>query len=283
MNKKISFLLPLIFIISSCATNDISNISQNNQVISSSKKIIRNSEVKFLDTKNIPNEIIELTQKEAQKASDKASKARGIDYFDIHKNPIGLEFNFNNEKAYILNYLGTSKNTEDLNIEFRTFYTNNEIGYNFNYSGPVTLSSIKNIEKGTSKLNKNSSIKFQLITGMPPEYIVNSLEEYIERQLKPSLKMIYKVDTNISDDIFPYAVYSNNEIKGFIFLISKNVLRLGDRKYADVQLITYISTENEVKGKLALVGFNPKSKVATPPKYDIKNIDDLNIVEFGDW
>lgn len=283
MNKKISFLLPLIFIISSCSSNDISSVSQNNQVISSSKKIIRNNEIKFLETKNIPNEIIELTQKEAQKASDKASKARGIDYFDIHKNPIGLEFNFNNEKAYILNYLGTSKNTEDLNIDFRTFYTNNEIGYNFNYSGPVTLSSTKNIEKGTSKLNKNSSIKFQLITGMPPEYIVNSLEEYIERQLKPSLKMIYKVDTNISDDIFPYAVYSNNEIKGFIFLISKNVLRLGDRKYADVQLITYISTENEVKGKLALVGFNPKSKVATPPEYDIKNIDDLNIVEFGDW
>lgn len=284
MKKKISLLLPLIILASSCSNNQINdNYEQINQVNSLSKKISKNININFLDTKSIPSEIIDITQKDSQKASDKASKARGIDYFDIHKNPVALEFNFNNEKAYLLNYLGTSKNTEDLNIEFRSFYTNSEIGYNFNYSGPITISKTKDIEKGANKLSKNSSIKFELITGMPPEYIVNSLDEYLERQLKPSLKMIYKVDTNISDDIFPYAINVNNETKGFLFLISKSILRLGDRKYADVQLATFISNENEVSGKLVLIGFNPKTKISTQPKYDIKKIDDLNIVEFGDW
>lgn len=281
MNKKTILLLPLFILISSCSDNiNVSNIVNQDKVnISSNKK---NEEIKFLDTKNIPNDIIELTHQEAQKASDKSSKARGIDYFNIHKNPLALEFNFNNEKAYLINYLGTSKNTQDLNIEFRSFYTTSEIGYNFNYSGPITLSNTKNIEKGNTKLNKKSSIRFELITGMPPEYIVNSFEEYIEREFKPSIKMLYRRDIEISNDVFPYAVYADNEVKGFLFLNSRNVLVLGERKYADMQLVTFIDINNNIKSKLALIGFNPKTKISTPPKYEMKNIDDLSIVEFGD-
>lgn len=286
MNKKTVLIFPFIFFISSCSSGNIINSTentlsnQNNTVYSLNKK---SDVVNFLDTKSIPLDIIDVTQKDAQKASDKSSKIRGIDYFDIHKNPVALEFNFNNEKAYLINYLGTSKNTEDLNIEFRSFYTGSEIDYNFNYSGPITLSNTKNIEKGNTKLSKKSTIKFELITGMPPEYIVNTFENYIERELKPVIKMVYKRDITISDDVFPYAVYQNNDIKGFLFLNNRNTLVLGERKYADMQLATFIDSENNVVGKMALIGFNPKTKLNTPPKYEIKNIDNLNLVEFGDW
>ncbi len=286
--KKIISSLSASLILVSCSSNI--NTNQVIDTVNTSAKLTQKKKAniyfKFVKTPEIPNNIIDVTQKEAQKASDRASKTRDIDYFDIHKNPIGLEISANNEKAYILNYLGTSKNTEELNIEFRSIYTKSQNDYNFNYSGPITLSRIKNknLEKGKINLNKNSSIRFELLTGMPPEYIVNRFENYIERELKPSLKMIYKVDANISDDdIFPYAVYNNDDIQGFFFLSSRGMVRLGDRKYADLQTGTFINTENEILAKYAVVGFNPKTKIGTQPKYEFKDIDNINIIETGDW
>lgn len=285
--KKIISILLSSFLLASCSAENVNTIQNSEQVNISSnlKKNKQNFSLKFVETKNVPTDILELTQKDAQKVSDKASKTRDIDYFDIHKNPVGLELSYGSEKAYILNYLGTSKNTEDLNIEFKSFYTKSQLGYSFNYSGPITLSSTKNIknERAINSLKKNGSIRFELITGMPPEYIVNRFENYIERELKPALKMIYKADPDISDEIFPYAVYADNELKGFFFLISRSILRLGDRKYADLQLSTFIDTENEIGAKMAIVAFNPKTKIGVAPKYDIKTLDDLNIVETGDW
>lgn len=285
--KKSFSILAIILTLSSCSTNtnSIQNISEQTSI--SSKVSKSDLKIKFVDTKNIPNEVIDITQKEAQKASDKASKNRDIDYFDIHKNPVGLELTVANEKAYILNYFGTSKNTEDLNIEFRSMYTNSQNDYNFNYSGSITLSKsakTTNLEKGKIKLNKKSSVRFELITGMPPEYIANTYENYLERQLKPALRTVYKVDTNISsDDIFPYAVYANDQVQGFCFITNRGIVRLGDRKYADLQTVTFISTENQIDAKYAVVAFNPKTKIGVAPKYEFKEISDINIVETGEW
>ena len=44
----------------------------------------------ILQSPDIPAEIIGKGLTEAQEAVDKASKRRGIDFFELHDNPIGL-------------------------------------------------------------------------------------------------------------------------------------------------------------------------------------------------
>lgn len=289
--KKISLALcTLLSIITtySCANqsypiNNEKNIEKA-QVLSTKAAGVK---FKFVKSDKIAPEIITSTLAEGQKIADKESKKRDIDYFNLPKNPVGLEISTDKKLAYILNYIGTSKNTNELNIEMRTFYTPEKADFAFNYSGPVTNSRVKKVAKNerflAGKKLKNSELEFELITGLPPEYIINTYERYTDN-LKNTLDKIYDPKTiNFSfEDVLIFAIHYNQEVIGFYFDSHFNKLVLGERKYADLTIGAIVSIDNELKAQYALVGFNPKTELNKDPVYKIINEDNLLIVSLGE-
>ena len=286
MKKIIKLSLATLFPIITLSCNSV----QTNLKSESTTKISNKNpgiSFKFLKPEQISKEVITSTVTEAQKLADKASKARDIDFFNLPQNPVGLELKNHEDSAYILNYIGTSKNTPDLSIEMRAFFTPDGNIFSFNYSGPVTLSGKKNFMPEKSFLkskNKGSGPSFELITGLPQEYIVNAYENYLERNIKDVIKQLYRPQ-NIkfdSENVFIYAVHNGAQLDSFFFESHHNFIILGERKYADLQIGIAISTEAEIKSNYMIVGFNPKTPLNTQPEYEYKKIDGVNVVQLGE-
>jgi len=283
MKKYFSILL-ISFFSFSCSTYSNSNIDNNITQLSNNKQLDIN-----LLMENIPENVIKESENICQKAIDKASKLRGIDYFNLPKNPFALEIKKDNYKSYILNYIGTSKENKDLNIEVRSFVdSNNSVSYNFNYSGPLTLSNSRKTF-GTYNLDpvisiKNTGFSFELITGMPPEGITRIFEKELNN-ITSNLKKNYKLDKDIKigEDILVYAIKFNDDLQGFFIQAYRNILSLGERKYADLQIFVTISNDYKIMNTYSIVAFNPKTELNKDPVYKIKIFNNLKIIEIGDY
>ncbi|GIW22966.1 MAG: hypothetical protein KatS3mg068_1973 [Candidatus Sericytochromatia bacterium] len=282
---SISFLSFLLLF--SCSNyNNSNNLNNNSNVIAISNN--KTLDIKLI-TENIPENIIKISQDVCQKAVDKASKLRGIDYFNLPKNPFALEITKENHKSYILNYIGTSKENIDLNVEVRSFIdSNNSVSYNFNYSGKMTLSNSRktfgtyNLEPVIS--SKNLGLSFELITGMPPEGITKTFERELYN-ITSDLKKNYRLDKDIKigEDILVYAIKFNDELQGFFIQAYRNILSLGERKYADLQISITISNDYKILNTYSVVAFNPKTELNKDPVYKIKTFNNLKIIEVGDY
>jgi hypothetical protein len=287
MKKKLFLPFSLALLLVFSCSNSQNNITYNN--LNSLANSISNSLViNFVTSDNIPKDIIGISDNICQKAVDKASKLRGIDYFNLPKNPFGLEIKKDNYKSYILNYIGTSKENVDLNVEVRSFIdSKNNVSYNFNYSGEMTLSNSRKTF-GTYNLDpvisiQNTGLSFELITGTPPEGITKTFEREVNNILS-NLKKNYRLDKDIKigEDILVYAIKYNNELEGFFIQAYRNILSLGERKYADLQIAITISKKYYVLNRYSIVAFNPKTELNKDPVYKFKNFNDLKIIEIGD-
>ncbi|MEK7432665.1 MAG: hypothetical protein AABZ74_06010 [Cyanobacteriota bacterium] len=281
--KKTALLLISVFTLISCTQKIDSPLISETQ-ISSVNKI--NESASILKSENIPDEIKKLTQKEAKEMSDKESKRRGVDFFNIPNNPVGMKISYADKSAYILNYIGTSENTVDVNVEMKAFYSEDSKIYSLNYSGPITNTEKFKVkkEKNTLKTTKDEKgITFELIQGLPPEHIINTFSDYAEG-LKEVLKMIYRPQksTISEEDVFIYAIKYNGEVKGFFFESHANKVILGERKYADMQLGVFITNENKILQNYVIVAFNPKAKLNQNPSYKFFDEKGFNFIQLGD-
>lgn len=288
MKKKL--LLPiylLTFLSFSCtSSNQVSNNITSSDINSTNSN--KSLNINFI-SENIPKNIMDISEDTCQKAIDKASKLRGIDYFNLPKNPFALEIKKGNDKSYILNYIGTSKENIDLNVELRSFVdSKNTVSYNFNYSGEMTLANSRKTF-GTYNLDpvisiQNTGLSFELITGMPPEGITKTFEREVNNIIS-NLKKNYRLDKDIQigEDILVYAIKHNNELEGFFVQAYRNILSLGERKYADLQISVTVSKDYNILNKYSIVAFNPKTELNKDPIYKFKTFNGLKIIEIGNY
>lgn len=291
MNKSLNKIvsLGLLILTFSCSQETVvnnSSVIQPVQIFSSNSSDLN---FKLIKNDEIPTDIFKITYAQMKDLSDKESKRRGIDLFNLPKNPIGLEITSGTNKlGYILNYIGTSQNTEDVNIEARALYSPQSSAYSLNYSGPITNSNVKLAKKDNKSpllksINKDEGLTFELIQGLPSEEIVNTFSNYID-DLTNNLKKNYNPQTiNISsDDVFIYAIHFNGAVTGFFFESHANKVILGDRKYADLQVGVFVSSDNKIKGNYSLVEFNPKTKVNSDPVYKSISKGSVNMIQLGE-
>lgn len=282
--KKLAFLFISCTLILSCQNqnNQVDDISQNTSILSSFKNTGLNfSLAKPID---IPSDVINFTKKEGKDFCDKESKIRGIEFFNLPNNPIGIKISNANKNAYILNYIGTPNTTTDVNVELKGFYSETSQIYSLNYTGPVTGN--EKFKKNKDSLKKSKSevgVTFELIQGLPPQNILSSFNDYTEG-LKNVLKMVYRPkEIKISeDDIFVYAIKLDGETKAFFFESHFNKVILGERKYADMQIGVAISNDNKIKADYSIVAFNPKTKLNQDPIYKFINETGLNLIQVGE-
>lgn len=232
----------------------------------------------FVSGTDIPSRVLSSTQQAAQQYSDLISERRDLDRFQLHGEAVGLRLNQN---SYILSFLGTALTRNDLNVELRVLSGENQ-GMNLNYSGPVT----RNLENQNAPMHTTPTHKatemtqtglhFELITGLPPEHITQAYGDHLE-QLARYLRYRFQSQPIAFDDgPLIYALTENETLRGFAFFNQRNILTLGDRKYADVQSVAVIDTQAQLQGAYTLVAFNPKTEQAgTPLQYRFETPDSL--------
>lgn len=286
--KKISYILLSSLItlsLISCSTNqniDLNQVSALNQIQES-----KNLKYKVLSTgKELDSSTQKIIQEQCQNLSDKESKKRGIEMFTIPSNPIGLEISYGKDKAYILNYIGTPKETNMVNIEMRALYTPQNSDYVFNYSGPLTNTRnnpSKNDFQNQMRKKNTDAFDFELITGLPPSHVLDTydknldvIDNVLRREYRPQ-KVAFA-----TEDILIFAVYYKGELQGFYFDSHFNKVTLGERKYADMVMGTMIENDGTLTEQFALVGFNPKTKLNQEPQYTTITKEDINLIQIGE-
>jgi hypothetical protein len=234
---------------------------------------------RFVTQATVPTSVFQKTLAEAQAYSDLISKRRDLDLFKLHPQAVGLQLN---DHSYILSFLGTAATRNDLNVELRAM-VGDSTGMNLNYSGPVTRSTAAQIEKSSLQRNNvspasaDAPLKFELITGLPAEHITNAYGDQLER-LGQYLHYRFQAQPITFDDgPLIYALNTpQDELLGFVFFNQRNILTLGERKYADVQSVVLVDTQGEVQGAYTVVAFNPKTTQANSAlNYQIETPEDL--------
>lgn len=210
----------------------------------------------------IPAEIQTRLQAEAQVYADQVSKRRGIDLFYLHPALIGLKFQAGAQEAWLLSFLGTSRLRSDLNLELRALSTASHLQLNLNYSGPVTLgrsapSFAPDTPARTSVTDPDFS--FELITGLPGNGLEELYTDQLERQAQFLRQRFQARPFSFDEGPLIYALKLGQELQGFVFLNQRNRLTLGERKYADLQSVVFISTAGAIEANYTLVAFNPKT------------------------
>lgn len=197
--------------------------------------------------------------RQAQDYADEVSRRRGIDFFRLHPNPVGIKLTVGNDSSFVLSFLGTSKDRNDLNLELRTLGTGSP-GMSLNYSGPVTLS--RNNLQAESRQAAVGTFGFELVTGLPGQGVTEAYEAYMEG-LGEYLRARYQARPFAFDDgPLVYAIHYGGALQGFVFLNQGNRLILGERKYADVQSVALFSPQRKLLAAYTLIGFNPKTTQA---------------------
>lgn len=234
----------------------------------------------FVTTATVPATRLQGTLSQAQEYSDLISKRRDLDLFKLYPEILGLKIN---DHSYILSFLGTATTRNDLNVELRALVGQNT-GMNLNYSGPVTRSTVAervahDSPKAQPLLSTSSeeSLRFELITGLPPEHITRTYGLQLER-LARHLSYRFQAKTMVFDDgpLIYALTTAQDQLMGFVFFNQRNLLTLGERKYADVQSVMLIDTRGQVQGAYTLAAFNPKTDLANPSlNYTIETPENL--------
>lgn len=250
-------------------------ISQAHRTVVSAKRGGLSSEV----LREIPAQLVRSVQPQAQQLADEASKRRDIDYFNLHANPVGMRIG----DAYVLSFLGTSKERTDLNIEMRAFYSPQELDFGYNYSGPVTQAG-RQLPVMPFLKAQSPALNFELIFGLPGNGVSEAYGEYMDA-LAGKIRQRYQTKPfNFDDTPTVLAVKQNGEAIAFLFTNQGNRLILGDRKYADVQSVALFSTEAQLLNAYTLVGFNEKTASPTSlPTYEYQQLAGLGLLaQFGE-
>lgn len=223
-----------------------------------------------LSPEAVPPALIADVLPAAQKTADDASRRREIDFFNLHANPIGLRLGQGEEAAYVLSFLGTAKTRADLNLELRAFRASGQDGFHFNYSGPVTLG-LEAPPAPPARVG-GAGYGFELIFGLPGNGVAEAYERYMNGLTEHLVRRYQARPFAFDDAPIVLAVHRGEEVVGFVFTNQGNRLVLGDRKYADVQQVVFLSTEAEVVAGYTLIGFNPKTAgPAQPPVYRLSS------------
>lgn len=240
--------------------------------------------VQFLAPSAVPAGVLGALHAGAQKTADDASRRKDIDFFNVHANPVGLRLGAGDRAAYVLSFLGTSKDRTDLNIEMRGLLASGKAGYVFNYSGPVTLSSAPEVFKPSVLGARSAGLSFELMTGLPGAGATDAYGEFLEH-LGGYLQRRYPARPFTFDDApIVFALQDGEEPVGFLFTNQRNHLVLGERKYADVQSVAFVTPEGAIAGAYTLVGFNQKTAAPTTgPVYEIEADERFGtLVQFGE-
>lgn len=239
----------------------------------------------FVQESDLPAQDLQAYLKQAQDYADQISRRRQIDFFKVHTNPVGLRLKQGSHQADILSFIGTALERNDLNLELRLLSGSNT-NLNLNYSGPLTLSSAfsRGEQNRLASVQAASGFQFELIQGLPPESFLRPYERHLD-SLARILRSRYQAQPIEFDDApLIYAVELNQELQGFVFFNQRNILRLGERKYADLQSVAFVDLDRQVAAAYTLLGFNPKATAAVSAlPYQIMPLADLGtLIQFGE-
>lgn len=239
--------------------------------------------VEVLKPEALPASLRQAVHGVVQKAADDASRKKGLDFFSVHANPVGLRLGQGEHAAYVLSFLGTSKDRNDINYEARALVAGGKVGLTSNYSGPGTR--MAQVDVGMPRLeSSNAGIHFELLMGLPGNGVTDAYERHMERLGLHLTRRFQARPFQFEDDCLVFAVHSGESLAGFLFTHQRNRLVLGDRKDADVQSVVLMSPQAQVLGGYTLVGFNAKTpSAATPPAYAWESERGLGLIGiFGD-
>jgi hypothetical protein len=234
----------------------------------------------------VPVDLVKTALDPAQRAADDASRRRGIDFFTLHANPVGMRLRSGTAEATILSFLGTSKDRTDLNIELRALLGAGSPGIVMNYSGPVTLGNRAWSAPAATlpTASRTPGLRFTLLTGSPGNGIAETYGEFLGH-MGEQLRQRYGADRFAFDDVpLIFAAGEADTPAGFVFCNQGSRLVLGERKYADVQAVTAYDPAGKMLANYVLVGFNPKTvSVSQVPTYRTSQDARFgSVIEFGE-
>lgn len=226
-------------------------------------------QARFAVSTALPPALLDTLTRSAQAYSDEVSRRRELDYFQLHANPLGLQLSAGGESAWILSYLGSSRERDDLNVELRVL-AGRQTGMNLNYSGPVTESRGAFGPEAQPLRQPDSGFSFELITGLPGQGVTEAYGDYLEGLSRHLRERFQARPLEFDDGPLVYAVEYQGQLQGFVFFNQRNRLVLGERKYGDVQNVALFASDRRLLGAYTLVGFNPKTSAQAPPAYEIE-------------
>lgn len=233
----------------------------------------------------VPSDTLARVQDRLQRNADDASRRRKIDFFALHANPIGLKLTAGGDESYVLSFLGTSKTRTDLNIETRALVGERAMGSTTNYTGPVTLGRAAATAVAAPAKSRGNGFEFDLLLSAPPSHIDAAYGREMERLAKHLADRYDARPVDLLGDVTPFTIERAEGSLGYVFCSQRNTLVLGDRKYADVQVVTAMAPDGEVLASYTLVGFNEKTTGAdADPTYRVHTDGPHGpIFEFGDY
>lgn len=233
---------------------------------------------------SVPEAILANVLPRAQRHADDMSRRRKIDFFALHANPVGLKFQVGAESTYLLSLLGTATTRTDLNIEMRALLGDQAMGLTANYTGPATLTRAASATHRTSvKGDSVGRFSFDLIVSAPPAHVDEAHGRLAERMARHLSDRYDARPFEIGSDALAFSVEHDGATVGYVVCDQRDQLVLGDRKYADVQLVTVLGLGGELLAGYALVGFNEKTQGMNAPVYRVHDDAPLPIFEFGDY
>jgi hypothetical protein len=156
----------------------------------------------------------------------------------------------------VLNFLGTSKNRNDLNIEMRALLAPGQFAVSHNYSGPVTLNKATRPALAPAR---GTGLSFELLMGVPGNGVDDAYVDFMTHLEQRLVQQYQARPFSFDDGPFIFAVHDGDAVTGYVITNQGNRLVLGDRKYADVQSVVVLSDQAEVLAAYTLIGFNPKT------------------------
>lgn len=233
---------------------------------------------------SVPESILANVLPRAQRHADDMSRRRQIDFFALHANPVGLKFQVGAESTYLLSLLGTAKTRTDLNIEMRALLGDQAMGLTANYTGPATLARTKaETTRASLKADGVGRFAFDLFVSTVPAHIDEAHSRLTDRMARHLSDRYDARPFEIGADALAFSVEHDGATVGYVICDQRDQLVLGDRKYADVQMVTVLGLDGDVLAGYSLVGFNEKTQGMNAPVYRVHEDAPLPIFEFGDY
>jgi hypothetical protein len=231
---------------------------------------------------SIPADVLEQVLPRMQRNADDASRRRKIEFFTLHANPVGLKLSVGADDAHVLSFLGTAKTRTDLNIEMRALTGDQAMASTYNYTGPLTLG--RAMAPGTQRATpqRGNGFAFDLLLSSPPAHVDEAYGRLMARLAKHLADRYDARPTNLLEDVTPFTIERAEGSLGYVFCSQRNTLVLGDRKYADVQVVTVMGRDGALLAGYTLVGFNEKTQGLNAPTYRVHDDAPLPLFEFGD-
>lgn len=217
-----------------------------------------------LAPKDVPAALVTAALGPAQAAADEASKRRGIDYFALPNDPVGLEIGSGDGAGHVLSFVGTSKTDVDLNIELRALVAGSHVGVTMNYSGQTTQSRARLAVPAPSvpSVRDAESTSFELITGVPGNGVADEYSDYIDHLAENLAERFQARPFSFDDTPIVFAIHQGDAVTGFVLTNQGNQMVLGEQKYADVQNVACYTAKAELAAAYTIIGFNRKTKAA---------------------